>query len=168
VITSPSCSTMNVRKPRTSNSWSMKNLIVGALVSAVALTLFVNAYQVALRGTSFILNPSKKEKDHANDSVTYAIFYNAYVNPDNIYHSLGVITEQLAQWQASRHANATLYYTHLGDASISFPCPKKGDCELLMQQDTGRQEDTLEKLTSIVRNIRSTTLSIYIPKDHFV
>ena len=42
-------------------------------------------------------------------STTYAIFYNAYINPNGTDHSLKIITEQLTQWQASRHANATLY-----------------------------------------------------------
>jgi hypothetical protein len=30
----------------------------------------------------------------------YRIFYHAYVNPDNVYLSLGINGEQLAQWQA--------------------------------------------------------------------
>jgi hypothetical protein len=68
------------------------------------------------------------------------------VNPNNVNHSLGVITEQLDQWQASRYGTATLYYTHLGDTTVPFPCPRTGDCQLLARKPTGWERETLSKL----------------------
>lgn len=76
----------------------------------------------------------------------YAIFYHAYISPENIYHSLWIVHEQLSQWQASRHANDNSYYTHLGDATLPFPCPRYGRCELLHQDVTGWERYTLAKI----------------------
>jgi hypothetical protein len=76
----------------------------------------------------------------------YAIFYNSYFNPDDIDHSFSVVNEQMASWRESIYANATLYYTNLGVAAQPFPCPDDGNCELLLQAETGWEELTLDKL----------------------
>jgi hypothetical protein len=100
-------------------------------------------FNVNTTGTTNELEPLEVD---LYGNVTYAIFYHAFVNPNNVTHSLGIIIEQLDQWQASRYRNATLYYTHLGDASVAFPCPHTGDCQLLAQKPTGWEMETLFKL----------------------
>ena len=74
------------------------------------------------------------------------IFYNAFIDPVNVYYSLGVIADQLALWQASRYSNATLYYMQLGETSASFPCPANGKCIKLMQKPSRWEESTLGPL----------------------
>jgi hypothetical protein len=115
------------------------NDTVFGIVACIALMLMVNTYNLIFR--KVVLND-----DDFYVSVPYAIFYNAFVNPRKINHSIGIITEQLEQWQASKYRNATLYYTHLGDASVPFPCPKSGNCKLLAQKPTGWENETLAKL----------------------
>jgi hypothetical protein len=77
---------------------------------------------------------------------TYAIFYNAFINPDNVYLSLGVIVDQLTLWQASRYASVTLHYMQLGDTSVSFPCPANGKCRELLDTKSQWEEATLGPL----------------------
>jgi hypothetical protein len=118
-----------------------KYVAVGSIVFIIAMSFRNNSYLATFLYPDFDVSdplPTVGEK--------YTIFYNAYVNPDNAYLSLGIIGEQLAQWQASRYANATLYYTHLGDSSKAFPCPSNTNCTLLMQKPSGGEEETLQKV----------------------
>ena len=120
----------------------MKYLVVGAITLCTAVT-----FMFIIRMNTFLTSSlSFKTSIPVVGDTKYAIFYNAYVNPDNVYLSLGVIGEQLAQWKASRYANATLFYTHLGDVSKTFPCPANGNCTLLNVKPSGGEEETLGPL----------------------
>jgi hypothetical protein len=98
-------------------------------VGAIVLTLAVYIPDVPLLYAQLELNGGETKLIGSDKQ---AIFYNAYINPENVYLSIGVIVDQLAIWRASRYANATLYYSLLGDTSISFPCPANGKCQKLM------------------------------------
>jgi hypothetical protein len=126
-------------------NWNHKNLFFGAVGLLMILSLVANNSLNTTFNTKYLefnIVDTKNEEDNE----IYAIFYHAFINPANIYLSLGIISEQLMQWQESRHANATLYYTLLGDSSATFPCPKKENCKLLTRKSDGWEEDTLSKL----------------------
>jgi hypothetical protein len=131
--------TLLTRKHSGTATRKVNDTVFGVVGACIALMLMVNTYNLIFR--KVLLN-----NDDFYVSVPYAIFYNAFVNPKKINHSIGIITEQLEQWQASKYRNATLYYTHLGDASVPFPCPKSGNCKLLAQKPTGWENETLAKL----------------------
>ena len=115
------------------------------LVSVILFSVFCRISFIPV--ADFSVTNAKHEDGDANAGSQCAIFYHAYINPEMVYHSLGIVYEQLAQWQASRHANVTLYYTHLGDTTIPFPCPGHSHCELLHQNLTGWEGDTLAKIS---------------------
>jgi hypothetical protein len=74
-----------------------------------------------------------------------AIFYNIFTAPGNSNATLKIVEEQLTTWRASNVANATLYYSLLGE-KIELPCKSNEKCSLLLHKEEGNELDTLQEL----------------------
>ena len=78
---------------------------------------------------------------------SFAIFYNAFVNPLNYNASLRIISEQLGQVQNSSHHNTPIFYNLIGHyVPESMICPSTLNCKQIRYIPDGEEVTTLQDL----------------------
>jgi hypothetical protein len=98
---------------------------------------------------------NRRDKEHFewekkdSKSSSFAIFYNAFVNPENYNSSLGAIYEQLEQIRSSSYSDSILYYNLIGSSKISeLDCPPSLTCQKIRHLTDGDEVITLQDLFS--------------------
>lgn len=79
-------------------------------------------------------------------SPSFAIFYNAFVNPANYNQSLRIVKEQLTQVQNSTHRNTPIYYNLIGQNISDSICPQGLKCHRIRYAPEGDEVTTLQDL----------------------
>mmetsp|Transcript_27771 Transcript_27771/g.31729 ORF Transcript_27771/g.31729 Transcript_27771/m.31729 type:complete len:489 (+) Transcript_27771:163-1629(+) len=90
---------------------------------------------------------TKKQKKKEFFDVKFVIFYNAYINPDNLNQSLKIVDEQLKTIRnASKHSSTPFYYNVMGHnlTQNSLCPPHKNDCQQLRYVSDGDEAITLQ------------------------